>query len=175
MALKIIGPITSSQGELDSAYLRIENYRVDKASGYLELTLAMYPTGEHAANGTKAYLEDTIINGSKVMSPEIYYKNKKIEYPTFMQFPLAVSVIVDVPIYEERIVQIKYKDFDDDGKVIEKTKDAYQPVVVDTKKVTKSKIDIGVILDNNMFEHAYAMVKGKLASDYFDEKDIQDC
>jgi hypothetical protein len=167
MALQINQEIeTLNKGTVINPYIRIEAYRIDKMLGVLIAVAAMYQTKEEASSNSFVYSEDFLdpLNRqaqSGPISPSIIFNDQSIEYPVVNEFPLTVPEEITQDVYQkvEGTRTVTYNDFDEDGNIIEKTREETysERVKTGTETVTKSKIDISVI-----GEDPYGWAYGKL-------------
>ena len=167
MALQINQEIeTLNKGTVINPYVRIEAYRIDKMLGVLIAVAAMYQSKEEATSNSFVYSEDFLdpLNRkaqSGPISPPIIFNEQSLEYPVVNEFPLTVPEETTSDIYEtvEGTRTVTYNDFDENGDIVEKTREeAYsERVKTGTETVTKSKIDISVI-----GEDPYGWAYGKL-------------
>lgn len=180
MALKINAPIISiNHGLLTEAVVRIENYRVNKYAGQAEVTVLMFKDEEDARLGKYTYADE--VNAPlmdrrplpAIVQVELIYKDKNIEYPTYLEFPLYTQETVEIDVYEDQEVNETYYDFDEEGNVIEKTHTKIASVKTGTKQVTREKLDISIV-ESNLYSWCYTRVKEKFG-EIFGIENISDC
>jgi hypothetical protein len=182
MALQINKEIeTINKGALSTSYARIEVYHIDKHIGVMRVSIALYVDKDDADKNKFVYHEDFLdpLNRSSQSGPIptlINVDGNSINYPTIFDLPLSVDETVTEDEYQTQdlVRTVKYYDFDEDGNVIEKTREeTYQDrVKTGTKSVTKSKIDLSVI-GSNPYEWAYSKLKPKL-EEVFGEGNVID-
>ena len=183
MALQINQEIeTLNKGTVTNPYIRIESYRIDKMLGVLIAVAAMYATKEEATSNSFVYTEDFLdplnrASQSGPISPSIIFNDQSLEYPVVNEFILGVPEEITADTYEdvENTRTITYNDFDEDGNVVEKTREETytERVKTGTSTVTKSRIDISVIEGD---PYGWAYVKLKIAlEEIFGVGNVIDC
>jgi hypothetical protein len=179
MSIKINQTIESiNGGTLTEAVVRIENYRINKFNGKLEITVVMFKNEEEAAKTKLTYVEDgegDLYFTSEIgpISPNLTYNGQKIEYPTLLIYNLSTPETVTEDVYEERTETRPFTTFDEDGNVVESTREVKVRVKNGTREVTKNKIDITVIGDD-VYSYAYARIKESFG-EIFGASNITDC
>jgi hypothetical protein len=180
MALKINAPIISrNHGLLTGAVVRIENYRVNKYAGQAEVTVLMFKDEQDAELSKYSYADE--VNAPiqlrrplpAVVQVELVYEEKEIEYPTYLEFPLYTPETSIVDVYEERMVTETYNDFDEEGNVIQKSREKMASVKTGTKEVVRQKLDISIV-ESHLYSWCYARVKEKFG-EIFGIENISDC
>jgi hypothetical protein len=180
MSLKINVPIISrNHGLLTEAVVRIENYRVNKYAGQAEVTVLMFKDEEDARLSKYTYADE--VNAPlelrrplpAVVQVELVYDDKEIEYPTYLEFPLYSPETSIVDIYEDQKVTETYNDFDEEGNVVEKTREKMTAVKIGTKEVVRQRLDISIV-ENNLYGWCYHKVKEKFG-EIFGIENISDC
>lgn len=182
MALQINKEIeTTNKGVVTNPYARIESYHIDKSFGIMRVSIALYSSEEDADKNKFVYIEDFLnplerVSQSGPIATLINFDGQSINYPTLFDFPLAVDETITEDEYQTQnlVRTVKYYDFDEDGNVIEKTREeSYQDrVKIGTKSVTKSRIDFSVI-GSNPYAWAYTKLKPKL-EEVFGEGNVID-
>ena len=183
MALQINQEIeTINKGIVTSPYVRIESYRIDKFVGVFTAIVAFYTDAIEASQNKFVYTEDILDPLERApqpgpISPNIVYNGNQIEYPVVAEFPLTVEESVTEDVYEDQTSTrtITYNDFDENGNVVEKTREetVTQRVKTGTRTVTKNRIDISIV-GSDPYSWAYAKLKIRLGS-VFGESNIIDC
>jgi len=174
MGFIIKQPIETNQGLLTEAYARIEMYRVDMFYGLLHATVAMYPSRQIAKDTFPVYFGEVNIHPSQIVGVSIVYNGEEIEYPTYFELPMVDPVEVEIPIHED-VVESKtstYYDFDDNGEIVEKTREEETKTTIQTgtQSITKQKININ---KENVYSFAYEEVKKEFGK-IFGEENIID-
>jgi hypothetical protein len=174
MGFIIKQPIETNQGLLTEAYARIEMYRVDMFYGLLHATVAMYPSRQIAKDTFPVYFGEVNIHPSQIVGVSIVYNGEEIEYPTYFELPMVDPVEVEIPIHED-VVGSKtstYYDFDDNGEIVEKTREEETKTTIQTgtQSITKQKININ---KENVYSFAYEEVKKEFGK-IFGEENIID-
>lgn len=177
MGFIIKQPLETNQGLLSEAYARIEMFRVDKFFGLLHATIAMYPSRKAAIETFPVYFGEVNPDPSQVVGVSIVYNGKEIEYPTYFEFPLAVPVEVEIPVFEDvaETKETKYYDFDENGNIVEKVREETKTKTVQTgtQVITKLKIDINQV-DGSVYSKAYDLVKKEFGQIFGDENIIDE-
>ena len=175
MGFIIKQPIETNQGLLTEAYARIEMYRVDMFYGLLHTTVAMYPSRQAAKDTFPIYFGEKNPYPSQIVGVSIVYNGEEIEYPTYFEFPMVDPIEVEIPIYEEVVENkvSKYYDFDDEGEIIEKTREEEIKVTVQTgiQTIIKQKININ---KENVYSFAYDLDKKEFGKIFGDENIIDE-
>jgi len=182
MALQINKEIeTTNKGVVTNPYARIESYHIDKGIGIMRVSIALYSSKDEADQNGFVYIEDFLDPLNRAPQPGpiatlINFDGDSINYPTIFDFTLSVDETITEDEYQTQdlVRTVKYYDFDEDGNVIEKTREEnYQDrVKIGTKSVTKSKIDLSVI-GSNPYAWAYTKLKPKL-EEVFGEGNVID-
>ena len=175
MGFIIKQPIETNQGLLTEAYARIEMYRVDMFYGLLHTTVAMYPSRQAAKDTFPIYFGEKNPYPSQIVGVSIVYNGEEIEYPTYFEFPMVDPIEVEIPIYEEVVENkvSKYYDFDDEGEIIEKTREEETKTTVQTgtQTIIKQKINVN---KENVYSFAYDLVKKEFGKIFGDENIIDE-
>jgi hypothetical protein len=174
MGFIIKQPIETNQGLLTEAYARIEMYRVDMFYGLLHATVAMYPSRQIAKDTFPVYFGEINTHPSQIVGVSIVYNGEEIEYPTYFELPMVDPVEVEIPIHED-VVESKtstYYDFDDNGEIVEKTREEEVKTTAQTgtQSITKQKININ---KENVYSFAYEEIKKEFGK-IFGEENIID-
>jgi len=174
MGFIIKQPIETNQGLLTEAYARIEMYRVDMFYGLLHATVAMYPSRQIAKDTFPVYFGEINIHPSQIVGVSIVYNGEEIEYPTYFELPMVDPVEVEIPIYEDVVENkvSKYYDFDENGEIIEKSREEEVKTTAQTgtQSITKQKININ---KENVYSFAYKEIKKEFGK-IFGEENIID-
>jgi hypothetical protein len=174
MGFIIKQPIETNQGLLTEAYARIEMYRVDMFYGLLHATVAMYPSRQIAKDTFPVYFGEINVHPSQIVGVSIVYNGEEIEYPTYFELPMVDPVEVEIPIYEDVVENkvSKYYDFDENGEIIEKSREEEVKTTAQTgtQSITKQKININ---KENVYSFAYEEIKKEFGK-IFGEENIID-
>lgn len=177
MGFIIKQPLETNQGLLSEAYVRIEKYQIDMFYGTLIATVAMYPSKQAAIETFPVYFGEVNPDPSQIIGVKIIYKGEEIEYPTLLAIPLVTEVDVEVPQYEdqEEVKTTKYYDFDENGEIVEKTKEikSVKRVAIGTQTISKPKININQN-DGKIYEYAYSLVKEEFGHIFGNENIIDE-
>jgi hypothetical protein len=170
-------PLETNQGLLDEAYVRIEMYRVDMFYGLLHTTIAMYPSRQAALETFPVYFGEVNPHPSQIVGVSIVHKDKEMQYPTYFEIPLVKDQEIEVPVFED-VLETKtstYYDFDDNGDIVEKTREdqVTRTVQTGTQTIVKQKIDINKN-NGNIYSFAYEQIKKEFGAIFGDENIIDD-
>jgi hypothetical protein len=175
MGFVIKQALETNQGLLTEAYVRIEMYRVEVFYGLLHATVAMYPSRQAAIETVPEYFGEVNPKPSQVIGVSLVYKGEEIEYPTYFQFPMTEPVEIEVPVFEEvkEVVTSTYYDFDENGDIVEQTRETEKTKTVQTgtETITKYKISVNKN-ESRVYEFAYASVKEEFGKIFGDENII---
>jgi hypothetical protein len=175
MGFIIKQPIETNQGLLTEAYARIEMYRVDMFYGLLHATVAMYPSRQIAKDTFPVYFGEINTHPSQIVGVNIVYNGEEMEYPTYFELPMVDPIEVEIPIYEDVVENkvSKYYDFDDNGEIIEKTREEAIKTTsqTGTQSITKQKININ---KENVYSFAYEEIKKEFGKIFGDENIIDE-
>jgi hypothetical protein len=170
---------SSTWGELDSFYTRIENYRFDKITGRLDTTVICYTDSEKAKLTYPEFTQDPPPK-SYLIGGLIEYNSSSIDMNdyNYFQFYLTSSVEVTEDLFEERWVSesFTYTDFDDDGNLIEietTTTPELRSIKVGEILVTKIKIDLSPIT-GSIYSYGYQRVMEEYSKIFGSENIIED-
>lgn len=160
--------------QLDSFYVRIENYQLDKLRGSIGTTVAHYETPEAATATFPKYVEDT--PGSPGRLPvSMSYNGEWKEYPMWYNFPVTSSVMVTEPFTSSSFHTelVDYIDFDENGdEVILQREETYETITTGSIEVQKTLMDI-TLVTGSIYEYSYAKVK-QVYSEMFGSANIID-
>lgn len=155
--------ISSTWGELDNFYCRIENYRLNKLEGRLDVTVKSYLDKQGARDTYPTYVEDqppkSYLLGGLI---ELEDSSLDVNDYNYFKFFLTSSIEVVEDITEERYVSesFMYTDFDDEGNLVERegwTDPVLAEVKIGEETVTKTKIDLTPIT-GSIYQYAYQKV-----------------
>jgi hypothetical protein len=149
MALKITKQIGTNQGITNEAYVRIEQYNIDKANGNLNINTSMYLNEETAVSASKT--EYNSWNAPVMMGMNTA---QNVNYPMNYSFPLTSSVTTTEPTYTPS----SSWSAPESGSMPEMT----TVMITGSVEVTKYLIDLSSIHDNNIFAVAYPLLKTQL-------------
>jgi hypothetical protein len=168
-------PITTYSGDnLDSFYVRIEYYQLDKLYGTVGTTIAHYETPEAAEANFPRYLENTPAPYGRVPT-SMSYNGEWKEYPMWYQFHITSSVTFPEVVYSSSFhtEMVDYVDFDENGnEIISQKEEQFETVTSESIEVTKTLLDIGSIT-GSIYEFSYDKVK-EIYSEIFGSENIID-
>jgi hypothetical protein len=154
-------PIETFLGDnLDSFYVRIEYYQLDKIQGTVGTTIAWYETPEAAEANFPKYLEDNPSPFGRVPN-SMSYNGEWNEYPMWYQFHVTSSVTLPEVVYSSSYHAeiVDYVDFDENGdEVIKQREEWFETVTSESVELTKTLLDIGSIT-GSIYEFSYTKVK----------------
>ena len=148
MALKITKQIGTNQGITSEAYVRIEQYTIDKANGNLNINTSMYLNEETAVSASRT--EYNVWN-SPMMGMSTA---QNVNYPMGYSFPLTSSVTTTEPTYAPS--------YSVEPPVSGSAGVVTTIMITGSMDVTKYLIDLSAIHDNNIFAVAYPLLKTQL-------------
>lgn len=159
---------------LDSFYVRVEHYQLNKLRGVIGTSVAHYETSQAAASNFPKYLED---------SPEPYgrvpvsmsYNGEWREYPMWYEFPVTASVTVNEPFVSSSFHTelVDYIDFDENGdEVVLQREEEFETITSGSREVQKTLLDLGLVT-GSIYEYSYARVK-EVYSEMFGSENIID-
>jgi len=157
---------------LDSFYVRIENYQLNKIRGFLHATVGFYETPDAASTFFPLYLEDTP-NAYGRVPVSMSYNGEWMELPTVCSFHITESVVVPTIVYSSSFYteMVDYIDFDGDGnEVISQIEEQIEVVHSESVDVTKSLITIDSIT-GSIYDTCYTKVK-EVYSEIFGSENI---
>lgn len=171
--------LSSNWGELDNFYCRIENYRLNKIEGRVEVTVISYLDREKAAQTYPEYKED-MPPKSYLLGGLIEYNSQSIDLNEYNHFKFYLTSSMEIleDITEERYVSesFMYTDFDEEGNLVEK-EGWTDPVLIHVKigeiSKTKTKIDLTPIT-GSIYSYAYTRVMGEYSKIFGQENIIGD-
>jgi len=159
---------------LDSFYVRIEHYQLDKVRGTLGTTVAHYETPEAAAATFPKYLEDEPAPYGRV-TPSMSYDGEWKEYPMWYNYHVTSSVLVTEPFTSSSFHTelVDYIDFDENGdEVVLQREEEFETITTGSREVHKTLLDLGSIT-GSIYDYAYLKVK-QTYSDIFGSENIID-
>ena len=164
MGFIVTGSITENGGlnrQVDSFYVRLENYTVHKTTGDLVVNSTHYICKE-SSSAHPIYKEDYLgIDASGMLLNQFFHEDESYNYGHPFEFPLTESVQVEQTSYSSSFADqvVEYIDFDDDGVEISAYRtESIETITTGSEMVTKSKIDINIIT-GSMFKYAYDVTK----------------
>lgn len=159
---------------LDSFYVRVEHYQLNKLRGVIGTSVAHYETSQAAASNFPKYLEDTPEPYGRV-PVSMSYNGEWKEYPMWYEFPVTASVLVTEQFVSSSFHTelVDYIDFDDNGdEVIKQREEEFETITSGSREVQKTLLDIGLVT-GSIYEYSYARVK-EIYSEMFGSENIID-
>lgn len=160
--------------QLDSFYVRIENYQLDKLRGTIGTTVAHYETPEAATATFPKYLEDEPAPYGRV-TPSMSFDGEWKEYPMWYNYHVTSSVTINEPFVSSSFHTelVDYIDFDENGdEVVLQREETYETITTGSRDVQKTLLDLGSIT-GSIYDYAYSKVK-QTYSDLFGSENIID-
>jgi hypothetical protein len=160
--------------QLDSFYVRIENYQLNNIMGFIGAAVAHYETSEAAASNFPKYVEDTITPYGRI-PVSMSYNGEWREYPMWYEFPVTSSVTLTEPFTSSSFHTelVDYIDFDENGdEVVKQREEQFETITTGSHEVTKTLLDI-TLVTGSVYEYAYGRVK-QVYSDMFGSENIID-
>ena len=119
MGLLISADLETSAGSTKEAYVRIDNYRVDKVSSRIRFAVTYWISEERAHKFNRVYLDETLKNATGLFSNLVVIYDKEdngteVTLPTFLQLDLAREEETKIPQYKsvEKEEEVPYVSFD---------------------------------------------------------------
>lgn len=163
MGFLVTGSITTVDNQThNSFYVRIEDYKVNKALGKIWTHVCHYTDKDSAATAHPVYQEDyTNVDASGFIVSAFSYNSTDYNWQGGRSFSLTSPETVTVTTYSSSFTDdsVEYIDFDDDGNEVIKTRtERIQTVTTGSEDVIKNKININIIT-GSVYEYAYKEVK----------------
>ena len=159
---------------LDSFYVRVEHYQLNKLRGVIGTSVAHYETSQAAASNFPKYLEDTPEPYGRV-PVSMSYNGEWREYPMWYEFPVTASVLATEQFVSSSFHTelVDYIDFDENGnEVILQREEQVETITTGSIEVQKTLLDLGSIT-GNIYEYSYNKVK-EVYSELFGSENIID-
>lgn len=180
MGFIVNADIETNRGPTSELYIRIENWKINKAVGEIKFTTTTWVSKEFADRFLREYFDEPLKNSVGIVSSKlVYYSDdnldgKEYDVPNYFTMPMYVEKEVEVPIYETKKVskEFPYVSFDENGDEITlyRTVTSEEEVQVGTEKVTKQVMDYGIV--DRLAEVTYNYLKQQL-KEYFPEELIE--
>tara|TARA_B100000780_G_scaffold273371_1_gene236866 strand:+ start:19 stop:561 length:543 start_codon:yes stop_codon:yes gene_type:complete len=169
MGFIVTGSITENGNlnrQVDSFYVRIENYTLHKTTGDLVVNSTHYISKE-SSSGMPIYKEDYVgLDASGMLINQFTYNGESYNYAYALEFPLTESVQVEQTTYSSSFADqvVEYVDFNDDGDEVSAYRtESIETITTGSEMVTKAKININIIT-GSMFQYAYKVAKNHYKS-----------
>ena len=154
--------IEDRQGRaLDSFYVRIENYQLNKIQGYVGASVNHYESAEEAKLSIPDFIEDTP-TGKGCLSVSMSYNGEWKEWPMWYKFPVTQSVLVTETFTTSSwdCEVVTYIDFDEDGNEVTGSREEWtETVITGSREVTKSLKNMSS-LTGSIYDFVYTQLKG---------------
>lgn len=148
---------TSDGRDIDSFYVRIESYCINRPTGYLFVSTRHYIDQESAKKSHGLYIGDSW-DHSGAISVNISYDD--VDFHDFQHgFRYNLTEYVQVPVEVNRSSwshePMEYIDFDDDGnEIIKNIVEWRETITTETEIQTKEKINLDIVGDD-IYSYAY--------------------
>ncbi|MBC8399347.1 MAG: hypothetical protein H8E16_19925 [Flavobacteriales bacterium] len=167
MGFKVTKDIEFANGiSTDEIYVRIEDYKLEKASGVIRTFSNIYTSKETAQKAIPLHLEDLHLNdASGCLPPSMSVDSVQHIIESIKYFPVTESVDVTVTTYSSSFEEksVEYVDFDSDGNEIISTRAESIETVTTGSAVVKKSIFQPNHITGSIFEYAYSKVKNHYA------------
>jgi hypothetical protein len=168
-------PIETFLGNsLDSFYVRIERYTVDKWNGLVEVSIAWFENPEAAAAALPKYIEDKPVYYGRVPTSMSYNGISK-DWEMCHNFPLHEKITLIEPTFSSSYHSelIDYVDFDENGEeIIKQREEWFETVFTGSQEITKTLKNVSS-LTGSIYEFSYGKLK-EVYSDIFGSENIID-
>ena len=160
MALKILNTIGCDMGITSEAYVRINNYNIDKVNGYINISYSTYFNEDNSKNTTlNNIMPIGMINGIPI---------KNIKIGDSMTIPIKKEITQKITTYQlEPIKKEVTREIDTtiDGVTTTGKTTSIETVMEEVPVVNESKIsvpDMSILENVNVFQFCYEKLKEKL-------------
>lgn len=180
MGFIINADIETNRGPTSELYIRIENWKVNKAVGEIKFTTTAWVSKEFADRFLREYFDEPLRNSVGIVSSKlIYYSDEErngIEHdlPNYYTLPMYVEKETEIPIYETKKVnkEIPYVSFDENGDEVTlyRTVTSEEEVQTGSQTVVKKVMDYSIV--DRLAEVSYEYLKQQL-KEFFPEKLIK--
>ena len=180
MGFLINADIETNRGPTIEFYIRIENWKINKAVGEIKFTTTSWISKEFADRFLREYFDEPFKNSIGIASSKIIYyseedkEGKEYDIPNYFTMPMYVEKEVEIPIYETKKLskELPYISFDENGDEITlyRTVTSEEEVQVGTETVTKKVMDYSIV--DRLAEVSYDYLKQQL-KEYFPEEQIE--
>jgi len=169
MAIQLKGTLKSDWGNTETAYIRIEFYKVKPWLGEVEYNPVVFLTSSDALRSKKYYYQDELVNVACVPMYNLEYESGSItgslNLSELISFPLTGSTEQVAREHWEEVFTSSsqtYIDFDDNGNEVEETRWVSSS---EWTYISESILDVNRIqMDNltNIYQQCYTHLKGEL-------------
>lgn len=171
MALQIQGKLKTGWGDTETAYVRIEFYKVQPWAGKVEYNPLIFLHAEDAAKSRKQYYQQDHAPIYAIPLINLEYESGSItgsfELPEVINFPLTGSSVTrSIEHWTQSLVSSSHEvvDFDDEGNEVTTTQWTYASESV---MYSQSIVDENpIVLDDltNIYANCYDHLRGVLAT-----------
>lgn len=173
--------LETTSGPTSEFYIRIENWKINRASNLITFTTTAWLNKEYATNFNRKYADDNKRNAVGLVGSKVVYyedelsKGEKVNIKNLYTFEMISEQEVEIPVIEKKMVAIEvpYISFDENGDEITlyRTVEEEQEVQVGVKKEVKKVIDLSVV--DNLTKNSYEVLKDELLK-YFPSDKIKE-
>jgi len=164
---------------LDSFYVRIESYVLNRAVGQLDILIGHYTNQKGAELALPKYVEDIPLNNASATLPyEFSVKEGSIKTDRLLSFSLTgsspVTVEEHVDYQKTEMVDQEIVDYDDEGnEIIGKARKLVKMPARKITNVLKTKVCDIDFKETNLIDYAYSKVKN-IYNEKFGSDNIKD-
>ena len=167
--------IEDRQGRaLDSFYVRIENYQLNKIQGYVGASVNHYESAEEAKLSIPDFIEDTP-SGKGCLSVSMSYNGEWKHYDMWYEFYVTSSVTVTEQFTSSSFYTelVDYIDFDENGdEIVSQREEVFENITTGSREIQKTLLNIGSIT-GSIYEYSYKKIK-EVYSEMFGSENIID-
>ena len=159
---------------LDSFYVRIENYQLNKIKGIIGTAVAHYETPEAANANFPNYLEDIPSPYGRVPT-SMSYNGEWKHYDMWYKFYVTSSVTVTEQFTSSSFYTelVDYIDFDENGdEIVSQREEVFENITTGSREIQKTLLNIGSIT-GSIYEYSYKKIK-EVYSEMFGSENIID-
>lgn len=171
MALQLQGTLKTEWGNTETAYIRIEFYKVQPWFGQVEYNPLIFLHAEDASISRKEYYQDDLAPMYAIPLRDMHYESGSItgsfELPEILTFPLTGSAVErTINHYTESITSasVDVVDFDEDGNEITVTEWTYttESIMYSQSIVEHNPISLDSL--SSIYQDCYTHLKSTLAT-----------
>ena len=162
--------LETSSGPTQEAYIRIDNYRVNKVTSRLTYAISSWIDEESAQRFNREYFDEPRKNAIGLIAQEVVYyeegdsEGQDVKIDNRYEVDLYKEEKVEIPIYEKvmKEEEVPYVSFDENGDEIEKIR----TINVEKQEVVRVEEKIKQVIDNeilsNLAGYCYNHLKNEL-------------
>ena len=146
--------LETSSGPTQEAYVRIDNYRVNKVTSKLTYTTSAWIDQDSAQRFNREYFDEQMKNAIGLIAQEVVYyeegdnDGKDVKINNMYNIDLYKEEKVEIPIYEKVLKEeeVPYVSFDENGDEIEKIR----TITVEKQEVVRVEEEVKKVIDNEV-------------------------